>query len=192
MKACVSETFRFTVEKFIKPAEDAELLWTSQFTIGYMAPASVWVIGHSFVRRARPFFNLYRSRAQDAGLRFLWIARGGLRLDGLRQLVKEVLRRRLPPPALIILHGEAWLVGKPTRPMGGKESCLVTKQVDNLGIKNTSAGELKTVSAAFWLKPGLEFSKKSSGPLVDTGRGRLHRGLAGLDQQSVEEDTSRK
>ncbi|KAJ1206898.1 hypothetical protein NDU88_002291 [Pleurodeles waltl] len=76
----------------------------SQFTIGHMAPASVWVIGHSFVRRARPFFNLYRSRAQDAGLRFLCIARGGLRLDGLRQLIEEVLRRRLPPPALIILH----------------------------------------------------------------------------------------
>ncbi|KAJ1106370.1 hypothetical protein NDU88_003771 [Pleurodeles waltl] len=78
----------------------------SQFTIGHMAPASVWVIGHSFVRRARPFFNLYRSRAQDAGLRFLCIARGGLRLDGLRQLIEEVLRRRLPPPALIILHAE--------------------------------------------------------------------------------------
>ncbi|KAJ1109815.1 hypothetical protein NDU88_007173 [Pleurodeles waltl] len=48
----------------------------SQFTIGHMAPASVWVIGHSFVHRAQPFFNLYRSRAQDTGLRFLWIARG--------------------------------------------------------------------------------------------------------------------
>ncbi|KAJ1197584.1 hypothetical protein NDU88_001441 [Pleurodeles waltl] len=146
---------------------------TSQFTIGHMAPTSVWVIGHSFVRRAQPFFNLYRSRAQDAGLRFLCIARGGLRLDGLRQLTEEVLRRRLPPPELIILHvggndratigrrsvfedlmAEAWLVGKLTRPVGGKESCFGTKQVDNLGIKNTSAGELKTVSGAFWLKPG--------------------------------------
>ncbi|KAJ1098990.1 hypothetical protein NDU88_004095 [Pleurodeles waltl] len=76
----------------------------SQFTIGHMAPASVWVIGHSFVRLVRPFFNLYRSQAHDAGLRFLWIARGGLRLDGLRQLVEEVLRRRLPPPELIILY----------------------------------------------------------------------------------------
>ncbi|KAJ1160328.1 hypothetical protein NDU88_000830 [Pleurodeles waltl] len=159
-----------------------------------MAPASIWVIGQSSVHRARPFFNLYRSQAQDAGLQFLWIARGVLRLDGLRQLVKEVLRWRLPQPALIILHvggndlptigkrtvfedmmveiswlakrvslntkhlglwGEAWLVGKLTRPVGGKESCLDTKQVDNLGInKNTSAGELKTVSEAFWLKPG--------------------------------------
>ncbi|KAJ1141442.1 hypothetical protein NDU88_007774 [Pleurodeles waltl] len=80
------------------------MLKTSQFTIGHMAPSSVWVIGHSFVRRALPFFNLYRSWAQGTGLRILWIARGGLCLDGLRQLIEEVLRRRLPPPALIILH----------------------------------------------------------------------------------------
>ncbi|KAJ1131368.1 hypothetical protein NDU88_009705 [Pleurodeles waltl] len=44
--------------------------------------------------------------------------------------------------------GEAWLVGKPTRPVGGKESCFSTKEVDNLGIKNTSAGELKTDGSA--------------------------------------------
>ncbi|KAJ1079729.1 hypothetical protein NDU88_000039 [Pleurodeles waltl] len=92
----------------------------SQFTIEHMAPASVWVIGHSFVRRAQPFFNLYRSRAQDAGLRFLCIARGGLRLDGLRQLIEEVLRRRLPPPALIILHkGARLLWGCMPRGKGG-------------------------------------------------------------------------
>ncbi|KAJ1182143.1 hypothetical protein NDU88_007338 [Pleurodeles waltl] len=77
---------------------------TSQTSIEHTAPASVWVIGHSFVRRAWLFFNMYRSRAQDAGLQFIWIARGGLRLDGLRQLVEEVLRQRLLPPALIILH----------------------------------------------------------------------------------------
>ncbi|KAJ1119777.1 hypothetical protein NDU88_007962 [Pleurodeles waltl] len=112
---------------------------TSQFTIGHMAPTSVWVIRHSFVRRARPFFNLYRSRAQDAGLRVsLDSERGSVAL-----MVFASSSRR-----------EVWLVGKPTRPVGRKESCLGTKQVDNLGIKNTSAGELKTVSEAFWLKPG--------------------------------------
>ncbi|KAJ1163867.1 hypothetical protein NDU88_004319 [Pleurodeles waltl] len=92
------------VERFRSASVNLEGTWISQFTIGHMAPASVWVIGHSFVRRARPFFNLYRSWAQDAGLRFLCIVRGGLRLDGLRQLIEEVLRQRLPPPALIILH----------------------------------------------------------------------------------------
>ncbi|KAJ1124103.1 hypothetical protein NDU88_002565 [Pleurodeles waltl] len=78
---------------------------TSQFTIGHMAPASVWrVTGHSFALRAWPFFNQYHSLAQDTGLQFLWIARRGLRLDGLPQLVEEVLRQWLPTPALIILH----------------------------------------------------------------------------------------
>ncbi|KAJ1191224.1 hypothetical protein NDU88_000540 [Pleurodeles waltl] len=51
-----------------------------------------------------PFFNLYCSWEQDAVLRLFWIARGGLRLDGLHQLIEEVLRRQLPPPTLIILH----------------------------------------------------------------------------------------
>ncbi|KAJ1116800.1 hypothetical protein NDU88_005005 [Pleurodeles waltl] len=60
---------------------------TSQPSIEHMAPASVWVIGHSSMRWAR-----YRSRTQNAGLQFLWMARGGLHLDSLCQLIEEVLR----------------------------------------------------------------------------------------------------